>query len=245
MYNLIYLYDISSDFWIRDFLSGTPTCRCLAGFTGPNCNKPTCLNYCKNGGNCTVSRGNQPTCSCLTEYLGDQCQYSECDTPHTLSVSIKRPSFHVVARVIFVICKGIVFSTGKCDGPCDNGGTCMKSSDGSRQCRCPPQFIGNNCEVDKCHYCHNGKCIPTNLYQPHGDVTCRYTISHSIIHLCRITVIKNHKNKIQTKPTMSWLETLFGFIVQWVRIKIFNSPSFGFHMSKYFQTQLYDLFDVV
>uniref|UniRef100_A0A673FZ58 Low-density lipoprotein receptor-related protein 1-like n=1 Tax=Sinocyclocheilus rhinocerous TaxID=307959 RepID=A0A673FZ58_9TELE len=119
--------------------SGAPTCRCLAGFTGPNCNQRTCENYCKNGGNCTVNRGNQPTCSCPADFLGDQCQY----------------------RI--------------CDGVCVHGGTCMQSSDGSRQCSCPPRFIGNNCEVDKCHYCRDGKCIPTNIYQPHGDVTCRCT----------------------------------------------------------------------
>uniref|UniRef100_A0A8C2EPV9 Low density lipoprotein receptor-related protein 1Aa n=1 Tax=Cyprinus carpio TaxID=7962 RepID=A0A8C2EPV9_CYPCA len=59
--------------------SGAPTCRCLAGFTGPNCNQRTCENYCKNGGNCTVNRGNQPTCSCPTDFLGDQCQYRSCD----------------------------------------------------------------------------------------------------------------------------------------------------------------------
>lgn len=51
----------------------------------------------------------------------------------------------------------------------------MQSSDGSRQCHCPPRFIGKKCEVDKCHYCRDGKCIPTNIYQPHGDVTCSCT----------------------------------------------------------------------
>lgn len=58
--------------------TGSPTCRCLTGFTGPNCNLHTCKDYCKNGGNCTVSTGNQPTCRCPTDFLGDQCQYSEC-----------------------------------------------------------------------------------------------------------------------------------------------------------------------
>lgn len=64
----------------RHFCSpaGTPTCRCLTGFTGPNCNLHTCKNYCKNGGNCTVSAGNQPSCQCPAEFLGEKCQYSEC-----------------------------------------------------------------------------------------------------------------------------------------------------------------------
>lgn len=58
--------------------TGSPTCRCLTGFTGPNCNQHTCSNYCNNGGKCTVSSGNQPTCQCSHDFLGDQCQYSEC-----------------------------------------------------------------------------------------------------------------------------------------------------------------------
>lgn len=58
--------------------TGSPTCRCLPGFTGPNCNLHTCKNYCMNGGNCSVSAGNQPSCSCPHDFLGDQCQYSEC-----------------------------------------------------------------------------------------------------------------------------------------------------------------------
>uniref|UniRef100_A0A4W5Q8K7 LDL receptor related protein 1 n=1 Tax=Hucho hucho TaxID=62062 RepID=A0A4W5Q8K7_9TELE len=56
-----------------------PTCRCLKGFTGPQCKLHTCQNHCHNGGNCTVSQGNQPTCHCPPEYLGDQCQYSTCE----------------------------------------------------------------------------------------------------------------------------------------------------------------------
>uniref|UniRef100_A0A6Q2Z7L4 EGF-like domain-containing protein n=1 Tax=Esox lucius TaxID=8010 RepID=A0A6Q2Z7L4_ESOLU len=48
------------------------------GFTGPQCTLLTCQDYCHNGGNCTVSQGNQPTCSCPGQYHGDQCQYSEC-----------------------------------------------------------------------------------------------------------------------------------------------------------------------
>lgn len=58
--------------------TGSPTCRCLTGFTGPNCDLHTCKEYCKNGGNCTVSIGNQPICRCPADFLGDQCQYSEC-----------------------------------------------------------------------------------------------------------------------------------------------------------------------
>lgn len=54
---------------------GKPTCRCMAGFTGPNCERRVCDNYCLNGGTCDVSSGNQPVCRCLAEYTGDRCLY--------------------------------------------------------------------------------------------------------------------------------------------------------------------------
>lgn len=54
---------------------GKPTCRCMAGFTGPNCERRVCDHYCLNGGTCDVSPGNQPVCRCLAEYTGDRCLY--------------------------------------------------------------------------------------------------------------------------------------------------------------------------
>lgn len=54
---------------------GKPTCRCVTGFTGPNCERRVCDNHCLNGGTCDVSPGNQPVCRCLAEYTGDRCLY--------------------------------------------------------------------------------------------------------------------------------------------------------------------------
>lgn len=54
---------------------GKPTCRCMTGFTGPNCETRVCENHCLNGGTCDVSHGNQPVCRCLAEYTGDRCLY--------------------------------------------------------------------------------------------------------------------------------------------------------------------------
>ncbi|KAG7256890.1 hypothetical protein CRUP_021974, partial [Coryphaenoides rupestris] len=111
--------------------SGSPTCRCLKGFTGPHCNLHTCKGYCHNGGNCSVTPGNQPTCHC---------------------------PFQLPGRPV--------------PGHCLNGGKCLQRADGSKQCRCAPQYLGSHCEVDRCHYCRDGKCIPTNVHQPTGEVTC-------------------------------------------------------------------------
>ncbi|KAK7915952.1 hypothetical protein WMY93_011713 [Mugilogobius chulae] len=64
---------------VSNIKNSSPTCRCLTGFTGPTCNLRTCSGYCKNGGTCSVSAGNQPTCHCPPDLLGDQCQYSNCE----------------------------------------------------------------------------------------------------------------------------------------------------------------------
>ncbi|MBZ3875678.1 Low-density lipoprotein receptor-related protein 1B [Sciurus carolinensis] len=61
-----------------DSLLGRPTCICALGFTGPNCGKTVCEDFCQNGGTCTVTAGNQPFCHCRTEYTGDRCQYYVC-----------------------------------------------------------------------------------------------------------------------------------------------------------------------
>lgn len=54
---------------------GMPTCRCPNGFTGSQCNKPVCMDYCLNNGSCTVNQGNQPNCRCPDSYVGDKCQF--------------------------------------------------------------------------------------------------------------------------------------------------------------------------
>ncbi|KAA0708058.1 Low-density lipoprotein receptor-related protein 1 [Triplophysa tibetana] len=150
-----------------------PKCRCQPNYSGERCDLNQCRDYCQNGGTCTASPTGAPTCRCLAGFTGPNCNkptcLNYCENGGNCTVSRgNQPTCNCPTEYLGDQCQ-----YRKCDGPCDNGGTCMQSSDGSRKCTCPPRFIGNICEVDKCHYCHNGKCIPTNLYQPHGDVTCR------------------------------------------------------------------------
>ncbi|XP_067287513.1 low-density lipoprotein receptor-related protein 1 isoform X2 [Pseudorasbora parva] len=152
-----------------------PKCRCQPNYGGDRCELNQCRDYCKNGGTCTASPTGAPTCRCLAGFTGPNCNQRTCENycKNGGNCTVNRgnqPTCSCVADFLGDQCQ---YRT--CDGFCDHGGTCMQSSDGSRQCRCPPRFIGNNCEVDKCHYCRDGKCIPTNIYQPHGDVTCRCT----------------------------------------------------------------------
>uniref|UniRef100_A0A671RGZ8 Low-density lipoprotein receptor-related protein 1-like n=1 Tax=Sinocyclocheilus anshuiensis TaxID=1608454 RepID=A0A671RGZ8_9TELE len=154
-----------------------PKCRCQPNYGGERCELNQCREYCQNGGTCTASPTGAPTCRCLAGFTGPNCNQRTCENycKNGGNCTVNRgnqPTCSCPADFLGDQCQ---YRT--CDGFCDHGGTCMQSSDGSRQCSCPPRFIGNNCEVDKCHYCRDGKCIPTNIYQPHGDVTCRYRIS--------------------------------------------------------------------
>ncbi|XP_016088355.1 low-density lipoprotein receptor-related protein 1 [Sinocyclocheilus grahami] len=150
-----------------------PKCRCQPNYGGERCEQNQCREYCQNGGTCTASPTGAPTCRCLAGFTGPNCNQRTCENycKNGGNCTVNRgnqPTCSCPADFLGDQCQ---YRT--CDGLCDHGGTCMQSSDGSRQCSCPPRFIGNNCEVDKCHYCRDGKCIPTNIYQPHGDVTCR------------------------------------------------------------------------
>uniref|UniRef100_A0A3Q2CY79 Low density lipoprotein receptor-related protein 1Ab n=1 Tax=Cyprinodon variegatus TaxID=28743 RepID=A0A3Q2CY79_CYPVA len=125
--------------------TGTPTCRCPKGFTGPNCNLHTCQDYCMNGGTCLVSMGNQPTCSCKPEYQGDQCQYSKWQ--------LEGLNCFIVAIFLTI---PLFLSSGKCEGFCQNGGTCLQTSNGTKLCQCPIQYTGHQCELNKCEFCGEG-----------------------------------------------------------------------------------------
>ncbi|XP_016396957.1 low-density lipoprotein receptor-related protein 1 [Sinocyclocheilus rhinocerous] len=152
-----------------------PKCRCQPNYGGERCELNQCREYCQNGGTCTASPTGAPTCRCLAGFTGPNCNQRTCENycKNGGNCTVNRgnqPTCSCPADFLGDQCQYRI-----CDGVCVHGGTCMQSSDGSRQCSCPPRFIGNNCEVDKCHYCRDGKCIPTNIYQPHGDVTCRCT----------------------------------------------------------------------
>uniref|UniRef100_A0AAR2JKN9 EGF-like domain-containing protein n=1 Tax=Pygocentrus nattereri TaxID=42514 RepID=A0AAR2JKN9_PYGNA len=148
--------------------SGSPTCRCRAGFTGPNCNLRTCDNYCQNGGNCTVTRGNQPICRCPGEFQGDQCQFRLCDGfcengGTCLQSGDGSRQCRCPPRYIGKKCE-----VDKChycrDGKCIP--TSSSQPEGDVTCRCANGQIQSSCYT--CDgYCANGQCSlsPANLPQ--------------------------------------------------------------------------------
>uniref|UniRef100_A0AAY5E9B1 EGF-like domain-containing protein n=1 Tax=Electrophorus electricus TaxID=8005 RepID=A0AAY5E9B1_ELEEL len=150
-----------------------PKCRCQPNYGGDRCEINQCRDYCQNGGMCTASPTGAPTCRCVAGFTGPTCSlhtcHNYCQNGGNCTVNRgNQPTCSCPADFLGDQCQ-----YRGCDGFCEHGGVCLQSSDGSRQCRCLPRFIGKNCELDKCQYCHGGKCIPTKIYQPQGDVTCR------------------------------------------------------------------------
>nr|XP_024662313.1 low-density lipoprotein receptor-related protein 1-like [Maylandia zebra] len=69
----------------------------------------------------------------------------------------------------------MTFSTdkhgGRCRlvrGFCENGGTCLQTSNGTKLCLCPTKYVGHQCELDKCQFCGTGKCLTSAS----GEVSC-------------------------------------------------------------------------
>lgn len=60
--------------------------------------------------------------------------------------------------------------SGMCEGHCHSGGTCLQTANGTKLCLCTSQFIGHQCELDKCLFCGIGKCLTSAS----GEVTCRW-----------------------------------------------------------------------
>lgn len=43
------------------------------------------------------------------------------------------------------------------------------TASGAKQCRCPPQFEGTQCQDNKCSRCQEGKC---SINKQSGEVSC-------------------------------------------------------------------------
>lgn len=93
----------------------------------------------------------------------------------TVSVPTSKPMSKNknVQTLLLAHVKCVCVWAGTCEGHCLNKGTCLQSENGGKLCRCLPQFTGSKCEIDKCHYCRDGECIPRNGFTSTGEFTCR------------------------------------------------------------------------
>jgi hypothetical protein len=109
---------------------GINTCKCKAGWTGPQCDQTQCSLPCQHGGKCIGTN----TCgSCEKGWTGHQCEIDQCSS---------NPCENGGSCSELNTCEctagwtGAQCQTSQCAGnPCQNGGTCS----GVNTCTCPPQ----------------------------------------------------------------------------------------------------------
>uniref|UniRef100_A0A8R1DQT0 Uncharacterized protein n=1 Tax=Caenorhabditis japonica TaxID=281687 RepID=A0A8R1DQT0_CAEJA len=110
-------------------LPGSFRCQCPRGFSGKFCESRVdmCLFHkCENGGSCVHTERQEPVCQCKNGFVGKRCQEAcpsgfggeRCDLPLHSPVCARN------------------------GGSCSNGGRCIRGF-----CVCPPDFVGNNCEL--------------------------------------------------------------------------------------------------
>ncbi|XP_065651564.1 neurogenic locus notch homolog protein 2 isoform X4 [Hydra vulgaris] len=134
--------------------NGVPSCKCEYPYVGMTCNatdscKP---NPCKNAGKCTDNDG-VAVCTCLPRYEGDKCEIDRCDQCHTNAecsngVCKCKQGFLGDGKIVCV--KDRAFSDPCNDQVCNNGGTCVATSETSFRCFCKSMYYGKFCE-EKMH----------------------------------------------------------------------------------------------
>nr|XP_006820208.1 PREDICTED: neurogenic locus notch homolog protein 2-like [Saccoglossus kowalevskii] len=151
------------------------TCICLPQYAGVTCEtSQPCASYpCMNGGTCTEMLNEYFSCECPMYYSGTRCQ--NYDDPclkrrrrevtsefiNDIAYSLTEQQCHSVMKQ----CQIIV--SNPCDSsPCNNGGTCLDTSQGF-YCVCPQAYTGAQCQTyvsqDPCitNPCQNGAtCVP-------------------------------------------------------------------------------------
>ncbi|XP_028513086.1 neurogenic locus Notch protein [Exaiptasia diaphana] len=154
------------------------TCKCAAGFTGPNCetNVDECAKFkpCQNGAKC-IDGVNSYKCECAPGFNGKNCETNVDDC-------VKKPCQNggeCIDGVNSYKCECAPGYTGpNCETnvdecankPCQNGAECIDGAN-AYTCKCTAGYTGPNCEtnMDDCFNepCQNGgECIDgVNSYE--------------------------------------------------------------------------------
>ncbi|KAI9558491.1 hypothetical protein GHT06_015278 [Daphnia sinensis] len=95
-----------------------PRCECLADWTGPRCQyRKSCLNYCFNGGTCSLNPDEdlKPTCLCQEGFYGVRCQTLGSDINNSSSQSGSGKSSingTVTAIVVVLVIIAVLIAAG-------------------------------------------------------------------------------------------------------------------------------------
>jgi low-density lipoprotein receptor-related protein 1 (alpha-2-macroglobulin receptor) len=127
-------------FCMQNTKTNVTSCKCKPTHTGPLCEVPVCLDYCKNGGMCDDGFGNtyefeinstrvaHLTCRCVpdTRYFGANCQFDRC-----FEQLNSCPSNCFVSSNCSCLC-----GTACDQSYCNNGkGACYSDEDGKLSCK--------------------------------------------------------------------------------------------------------------
>lgn len=148
-------------------------CAVIVGNPGPCSNNP-----CQNGGSCSA-RGNDYVCQCPASYTGKNCQSG------SLFIEVFcLSSMHPINNIWTLLRKNtisieyfnvdniavVVSTVPACDSaPCQHGGTCSDSGNGSYTCTCnSAMYTGANCETGEhvvlCSFPNNNQPLSMLIY---------------------------------------------------------------------------------
>ena len=133
------------------------TCTCKPGYTGTQCETPTCASPCLNKGKCSSPN----TCTCPATYTGPQCQTAVCTSRCLNGGTCTSPDKCTCADGW----EGLQCEIAKCTSECFNEGKCSSPN----KCTCPATYTGAQCQTPVC----NPSCLNWGTCTSPNTCTCQ------------------------------------------------------------------------